>query len=94
MLLLALENPQARGPFNTTAPEPERNRAFSTILGRVLGRPSLLPLPGFALELLLGEMAIPLLIEKQRALPKKALELGYQFAYPRLEPALRATLGG
>jgi uncharacterized protein (TIGR01777 family) len=94
MLLLALENPQARGPFNTTAPEPERNRAFSTILGRVLGRPSLLPLPGFALELLLGEMAIPLLIEKQRALPKKALELGYQFAYPRLEPALRATLAG
>jgi uncharacterized protein (TIGR01777 family) len=93
MLLLALENPQARGPFNTTAPEPERNRAFSTILGRVLGRPSLLPVPGFALELLLGEMAIPLLIEKQRALPKKALELGYQFAYPRLESALRATLG-
>jgi len=93
MLLLALENPAASGPFNTTAPEPERNRDFSAILGRVMGRPALLPTPGFALELILGEMAIPLLIEKQRALPKKAIELGYQFAYPRLEAALRATLG-
>lgn len=92
MLLLALEHPQARGPFNTTSPEPERNRDFSTILGRVMRRPAILPIPGFALELLLGEMAAPLLIEKQRALPKKALELGYQFAYPHLEQALRATL--
>jgi len=62
------------------------------VLGRVLRRPALLPTPAFALELLIGEMARPLLIEKQRALPNHALELGYQFAYPQLEPALRAVM--
>lgn len=93
LIMLALENPQASGAINATAPNPERNRDFSAILGRVLGRPSWAPVPRFALELLLGEMAAPLLIEKQRALPKKALELGYEFRYPQLEPALRAALG-
>lgn len=92
MILMALEDPRARGAFNTTAPHPERNRDFVAALGRVLRRPALIPIPAFALDMLLGEMARPLLIEKQRALPNHALELGYQFAYPQLEPALRATM--
>ena len=90
LLLAALEDKRMRGPFNATAPEPVRNRDFAAILGRLIRRPSWAPVPGFALRILLGEMASPLLIEKQRALPKRALELGYQFRYPQLEPALRS----
>ncbi|MBO9324399.1 MAG: TIGR01777 family oxidoreductase [Roseiflexus sp.] len=92
LILRCIDDERAIGPFNGVAPEPQRNRDFSATLGRVLGRPSWLPLPGFVLRLILGEMAPALLIERQRAVPAKALALGYQFAYPTLEPALRATL--
>jgi uncharacterized protein (TIGR01777 family) len=92
LMVLVLEDPRARGAFNATAPHPARNRDFTAALGRVLRRPAFFPIPGFALELLLGEMARPLLIEKQCALPNHALELGYQFAYPQLESALKATM--
>lgn len=94
LILLALDQEQARGPLNGTAPEPLRNRDFSAILGQVLNRPSWAPVPAFALKVLIGEMAVPLLIEKQRAIPRKALELGYQFRYAQLAPALRAALDG
>lgn len=93
LILLALDHEQAHGAFNGTAPEPLRNAEFSQILGNVLGRPSWIPVPPLALELLLGEMARPLLLEKQRAIPQKALDLGYQFRYPTLEPALRELFG-
>jgi uncharacterized protein len=93
MMLMALEDSRARGAFNTVAPNPVRNREFATTLGRVMNRPAIAPVPKIALEILIGEMAGPLLIEKQRALPNHALELGYQFAYPQLEPALRAAMG-
>ncbi|HMP42455.1 MAG TPA: DUF1731 domain-containing protein, partial [Roseiflexaceae bacterium] len=91
--LLALDDPRAQGAFNGTAPEPVRNREFTATLGRVMRRPAFLPLPLFALRIVLGSMAGPLLIEKQRAIPRRALDLGYRFAYPTLEPALRAALG-
>ncbi|MGQ9548539.1 MAG: TIGR01777 family oxidoreductase [Roseiflexus sp.] len=92
LILRCIDDERASGPFNGVAPEPQRNRDFSATLGRVLGRPSWLPLPGFVLRLILGEMAPALLIERQRAVPTKALALGYQFAYPTLESALRAAL--
>lgn len=92
LYLFALDNEQLDGPLNATAPNPEQNRDFSSILGRVLGRPALIPLPPFALQLALGEMSISLLVEKQRALPHKALTHGYQFRYAMLEPALRDLL--
>ncbi|MCS6840584.1 MAG: TIGR01777 family oxidoreductase [Roseiflexus sp.] len=92
LIMRCIDDERASGPFNGVAPEPQRNRDFSATLGRVLGRPSWLPLPGFVLRLLLGEMAPALLIERQRAIPAKAQALGYQFAYPTLEPALRAAL--
>jgi uncharacterized protein (TIGR01777 family) len=92
LLLLALEDSRASGPLNATAPNPARNRDFAAALGRVLRRPAWAPVPRFALELLVGEMAGPLLIEKQRALPRRALDLGYRFLQPELEPALRAIL--
>ena len=92
LILFALENEQVRGPLNATAPEPLTNREFSKVLGKVLGRPSLIPVPGFALNLLLGEVAEPLIVNGQRVIPAKAQQSGYSFKYPKLEPALRQLL--
>jgi uncharacterized protein (TIGR01777 family) len=89
--LAAIDGEQWRGPVNSTAPEPERNRDFSRALGKALHRPSLLPVPGAALRLLYGEMAATV-TSGARALPARALMNGYEFRYPRLDVALRAAL--
>jgi uncharacterized protein len=86
-----IEREDAGGPFNLTAPEPLTNRDFSRALGRVLSRPSFAPAPGFALRLLLGEMADALL-HGQRAVPRKLLDLGYVFRHPEAFGALRNLL--
>ena len=91
IMLAAVEDERWTGPVNAAAPEPVSNREFSKALGRVLSRPALLPIPGFALRALYGEMAA-IVTSGARALPAKALVLGHQFAYPELEPALRAAL--
>ncbi len=88
LIRAALDDEKISGPLNATSPDPRTNRQFSKALGRALGRPSLLPTPGFALKLMLGEMAESLLLEGQRVYPKKALDSGFQFQYPELEPAL------
>ncbi len=93
LYLFTLDTDHIHGPLNATAPNPEQNRDFSTILGHVLGRPALIPIPPFALQLMLGELSTSLLVEKQRALPRKALDQGYQFRYATLEPALADLLG-
>jgi len=87
-----LEREDADGPFNLSAPEPLTNRDFSHALGRALARPSFAPAPGFALRLLLGEMADALL-HGQRAVPQRLLELGYVFRYPEAAGALRNLVG-
>ncbi len=87
-----LERGEARGPFNLTAPEPVSNREFARAAGRVMGRPSFLPAPAPALRLALGEMA-DMLLTGQRAVPKRLLELGYAFRFPRIEAALADLLG-
>jgi hypothetical protein len=84
----AIDTEAVSGPINATAPEPETNADFSRALGRALHRPSLLPAPAFALRLLLGEMAGPLLLASQRVLPAKPQALGFQFTHPRLDAAL------
>lgn len=81
------------GPVNATAPEPSTNYEFTKTLGRVLHRPTLIPMPGFAAQLLLGEMAKDLLLSSTRVQPKKLLDHGYQFRFPTLEPALQHLLG-
>ncbi|MEW5874593.1 MAG: TIGR01777 family oxidoreductase [Candidatus Zixiibacteriota bacterium] len=88
---LAVENDGVSGPINATAPNPATNREFSAILGRVMRRPSILPVPGFVLRLILGEMA-DLVLSGQRVIPKRAIEYGYRFRYPELEPALRSVI--
>jgi uncharacterized protein (TIGR01777 family) len=92
LILFALDHPQLDGPLNATAPNPATNKAFGNALGKVLGRPSFMPTPAFALRVMLGESA-QLITAGQRVLPKKALAAGYAFKYPELEPALRDLLG-
>ncbi len=87
-----MERPDARGPYNLTAPQPVSNAEFSRILGRVLGRPSWLPVPAIALRLVFGEGA-DFLLTGQFVLPQRLLKAGFTFRYPDLESALRAILG-
>jgi len=84
-----VEDPQIDGPVNATAPNPVRNRDFCASLGRVMGRPSWAPVPGFVLRLALGDMA-EMLLTGQRVIPAAANRFGYQFRYRDLEPALHA----
>lgn len=92
LAIWALQASGVSGPLNLTAPRPVPNREFAAALGRVLKRPSWLPAPGFALRLLLGEMADALLLAGQRAIPAKAQALGFRFRYTALEPALAAAI--
>jgi uncharacterized protein (TIGR01777 family) len=92
IIMHALDRPSVEGPMNATSPNPVRNRDFARALGRVLGRPSLLPTPAFAMRLLLGEMADALLLTGQRVLPKKAEGTSYRFHHPLLGEALESIL--
>jgi uncharacterized protein (TIGR01777 family) len=91
MQVRALDDAQWSGAFNASAPEPVTNRELSKALGRALGRPAILPVPAAALRLLYGEMA-EIVTEGQRAVPKHALDLGFEFRRPQLDEALRAAL--
>jgi uncharacterized protein (TIGR01777 family) len=84
-----IEGPHA-GAFNATAPAPVTNAEFAGDLGRALGRPAAVPTPAFALRLALGEMADALLLSSQRALPRRAIDLGFTFSYTDLPDALES----
>ncbi|MCY3707750.1 MAG: TIGR01777 family oxidoreductase [Caldilineaceae bacterium] len=86
-----LEDERASGPYNLAAPNPPRNREFVRDLGRVMGRPSLMPTPSFALQLLFGEMST-VLLDGQRAVPFRLQEAGYEFIFPDPVAALRDLL--
>ena len=85
-----LHQQAARGVYNACAPEPARNKDFAKALGKQLGRPAVLPVPGFVLKLMLGEMA-GLLLGGQNIRPERTQEIGFEFKYPDLKSAL-ATL--
>jgi uncharacterized protein (TIGR01777 family) len=91
IIMLALENEQIRGPLNATAPEPQTNRDFSETLGKVMGSPSWLPVPGFMLRVALGEVS-DILSKGQRVVPKKAVDMGYTFQYETSAEALQDLL--
>jgi len=92
LLLWALENEKASGVVNATAPNPVTNRAFSKALGKALGRPAVLPIPGVTLDLMFGREFGKVLRGGQRVLPRRALDLGYEFRHPDLDEALRDLL--
>lgn len=92
MVRWIVATPAADGTFNATAPHPVSNRQFAHALGRALHRPALLPAPGFALRLLVGEFAGSILTG-QRVIPKRATALGYHFRYPEIDIAFRGLFG-
>ena len=89
MIQFLIENQNARGAFNGTAPNPATMLEFSKTLGAVLNRPSWARVPPSLLALMVGEMA-DMLLAGQRATPQAALKLGYQFKYPHLKQALES----
>jgi uncharacterized protein len=89
----ALATDQLQGAINVVTPSALTNRDFTKVLGRVLRRPTLLPMPDFAARLLFGEMADQLLLASTRVQPKRLQDSGYDFGYPDLEDALRHLLG-
>ncbi len=91
LIVWALGSSEVVGPLNATAPAPVRNRELAKAIGRTLHRPSAIPVPRAALKLALGELA-EVVTTGQRAVPKKALDLGYRFRFPDLEPALADVL--
>lgn len=90
-LLHLLEDDGSEGAFNLAAPGAVSNRQLASVLGQLLKRPSFVPTPGFAIRLVLGEMAA-LVLEGQRAVPSRLLERGFEFQFPEVEPALRDLL--
>lgn len=92
ILLWALDNAEVSGDINATAPEPATNEELTRALGRALGRPAVVPVPKLALRALLGGELAETATGGVRAVPRRALDLGYEFRYPELEPALRAAL--
>jgi hypothetical protein len=83
-----IDNSSASGVFNLSAPNPLSNADFGQAIGRALGRPYWLPTPGFAFKIAFGELSM-LLLEGQRAVPKRLLEMGFTFHFPEAEPALQ-----
>jgi hypothetical protein len=92
ILLWALDDDSVSGVVNAAAPQAVTNKEFSKTLGRVLGRPAVLPIPGFVLDLKFGPEFGRIARGGQRVTPRRTQELGYRFRHPELEPALRDLL--
>lgn len=92
MTLFAMDDERVRGPFNVVAPNPATGAELAKAMGRVLHRPSWIPAPTFAVKLVMGGEAANAILTGQRVLPKRALDLGYAFRHPDLEPALASIL--
>ncbi|UBF27802.1 TIGR01777 family oxidoreductase [Kovacikia minuta CCNUW1] len=92
LILQALTQPGMEGTFNATAPNPVRMAEFCSTMGDVLHRPSWLPVPGFALEALLGDGA-QVVLEGQQVLPKRTQSTGFQYQYATVKQALEEVLG-
>jgi uncharacterized protein len=88
-----IRTPAAAGALNATAPNPVTSAEFARALGGAMHRPAIMPAPGFALRVMLGEMADALLLSGQRAVPAQAERLGFDFRYTKVEQALGALFG-
>ena len=81
-----------QGAINAVAPTPATNADFTKALGRVLGRPTIFPVPGFGVRLLFGEMGDALLLGSTRVVPTRLAATDFRFEHPDLDSALRAAL--
>ncbi|HMM80858.1 MAG TPA: TIGR01777 family oxidoreductase [Pyrinomonadaceae bacterium] len=87
-----LEHEEVRGAVNLVSPNPVTNQEFTSVLGEVLYRPTFIPLPEFAVSMLLGEMGDELLLSSTRAKPARLDQLGFEWQFPELKPALEHVL--
>lgn len=86
-IIFMIENDSARGIYNLCTPNPLPQKEFAKVIGQVMSRPSIVPAPGFALKLLLGEAAV-LVLDGRRAIPKRLSETDFTWKYPELKEAL------
>jgi uncharacterized protein (TIGR01777 family) len=86
-----IESTSAVGAFNLTAPHPVTNGEIAKNIGKTMKRPSFIPVPGFALKLVFGEVA-DVVLKGQRVIPERLIDLGFQFKYPTIEKALQDLL--
>jgi uncharacterized protein len=93
ILLWALDDDRVSGTLNASSPNPVTNREFTRALGSALHRPAVVPVPGFALNIMRGREFAETVKGGQRVVPRRALDLGFEFRHPELEPALRELLG-
>jgi uncharacterized protein len=92
-LLFSLDEEEASGPVNVTAPRPATNKQLSKSLGRAINRPAIAPVPGFAVKLLYGQMA-SIVTTGARVVPKRLEDLGYEFRHADLDEAMRSATAG
>ena len=92
LIHFALENSELNGVINATAPNPVTNEEFTKTFGKVISRPTILPIPAFGIKLLFGEMGERLLLEGCRVIPKKAQDAGFEFQFVNLEDAIKQVL--
>jgi len=91
--LFLLDQPGVSGPVNCTAPHPVRNETLTKALAQAMGKPTFMPaVPGFLVKVMMGEFGT-VLLEGQKVIPKRLLELGYPFRFPMIEAALQDLLG-
>lgn len=91
LIMFSLENEEVKGPLNTVSPKIVRMSEFTDVLGKVMKKPSRVPIPKTLIKLMMGEVA-NLLINGNRVVPEKAINLGYEFRFPELTPALEDLL--
>jgi uncharacterized protein (TIGR01777 family) len=91
-ILFLIQREDLEGVFNLTAPHQLIQKDFVRIMGKIMKRPSWLPVPAFALRTIFGKMAKETLLSGQRVSPKRLLDGGYQFLYPEAELALKEIL--
>jgi uncharacterized protein (TIGR01777 family) len=89
----ALQTPSLSGPLNATAPHPVTNATFTAALGRVVGRPTVIPVPALAVRAAFGELGTEALLWGQRVVPRKATDSGFRCFYEGVEDSLRFQLG-
>jgi uncharacterized protein len=92
LILWALDDDQVSGVLNASAPNPVTNREFSKALGRALSRPAVIPAPKFAVTLMRGSELADAVAGGARVLPRRATDLGYEFRYTEIDPAMEASL--
>ncbi len=92
IIVAMLHNPEMRGAYNATAPNPATNLQFVKSLAKVMHRPAIIPMPAFAVKMIFGEMGDSLLLHGQRVLPTRLLEQGFNFKYTDITQALRSLV--